>query len=86
MRSLSIGPIYTEKKKTKEKRAAATTASQSVIVTDIKSGETKEFVSTRRAAGFININEAHISYIAKSLKNKGTSKGKNYTITKKKIT
>lgn len=59
---------------------ANTATSQSVIITNNKSGETKEFVSIRRVADYIN---KHHSYIAKSLKKNGIYKGKDYTIRNK---
>lgn len=72
MQSNGLRRILSEE--TKEKITANSVTAQSVIVTNIKTGQAKEFVSIRRAAYYIN--ESHLSYIAKSLNKKGIYKGK----------
>jgi len=64
----------------KLKIAASSTQGQSVIVTDNKTGENKEFTSVRKAAKFVGI---HHSYVAKVIKIHKIYVGKAYTITKK---
>jgi len=78
MRSLATGRTHTEK--SKQKMTANSATSQTVIFTNNKSGESKEFVSIRRVAHYIN---KHHSYIAKSLNKNGIYKGKYYIIRKR---
>lgn len=78
MRSLATGRTHTEK--SKQKMTANSATSQTVIFTNNKSGESKEFVSIRRVADYIN---KHHSYIAKSLNKNGIYKGKYYIIRKR---
>jgi uncharacterized protein YbcV (DUF1398 family) len=64
----------------KLKIAAGNIQAQLVVVTDNKTGESKEFTSIRKAAKFIGI---HHSYVAKIIKTHKAYVGKIYTITKK---
>ena len=80
MRLNNTGPSHSEE--TKAKLANIIVTSQSVIVTNNKTGETKELVSIRRAAKYVGL---HLSYVAKCLKKKSICKVINYTITKIKL-
>jgi hypothetical protein len=60
--------------------AAGNIQVQLVVVTDNKTGESKEFASIGKVAKFIGI---HHSYVAKIIKAHKTYVGKIYTITKK---
>jgi hypothetical protein len=78
IRATKLGRKRTEAAKLKI--AAGSTQAQSVIVTNNKTGENKEFTSVRKAAKFIGIQH---SYVAKCMKNRKFYKGKEYTIGKK---
>ena len=80
MRLNNTGRSHSEE--TKAKLANIIVTSQSVIVTNNKTGETKQVVSIRRAAKYLGL---HHSYVAKCLKKKSICKVKNYTITKIKL-
>lgn len=78
MRVAKLGSKHNEF--AKFKIATNNAKAQSVIVTDNKTGENKEFTFVRKAAKFIGI---HHSYVAKIIKIHKTYVGKIYTITKK---
>lgn len=78
MRATKLGRKRSES--TKLKIAAGNSKAQSVVVTDNKTGESKEFTSVRNAAKFVGM---HHSYIAKILKTHKLYIGKGYTIAKK---
>lgn len=78
MRTIKLGCKRNEAAKLKI--AAGNTQAQSVIVTDNKTSETKEFTSVRKAALYIRL---HHSYLAKSLQKYNIYKGKEFTIEKK---
>ena len=64
----------------KLKIAAVNGQAHSVIITKIKTGEKKEFLSIRKAAKFLG---KHHSYLAKCLQKQKLYKGKEYTLVKK---
>ena len=78
LRAAKLGSKYSELAKLKIKVGNA--QKQCVIVTDNKTGESKEFTYIRKAAKFIGI---HHSYVAKNIKIYKIYVGKLYTITKK---
>jgi predicted TIM-barrel enzyme len=68
MRTNNLGRKHTEAAKLKI--AVNNTQAQSVILTDNKTGENKEFTSVRKAAKFIG---KHHSYVAKCIQKKKIS-------------
>ena len=78
MRVAKLGSKHSEFAKLKI--ASNNAKAQLVVVTDNKTGESKEFTSVRKAAKFIG---KHHSYIAKIIKTHKTYVGEIYTITKK---